>query len=41
MSSLTEIRLRRASRLLEVCFSDGSRFELPFSTCAYIPRLPK
>ena len=26
----TEIRLRRASRLLEVCFSDGSRFELPF-----------
>ena len=26
----TEIRLRRASRLLEVTFSDGSRFELPF-----------
>ena len=26
----TEIRLRRASRLLEVSFSDGSRFELPF-----------
>jgi len=26
----TEIRLRRTSRLLEVSFSDGSRFELPF-----------
>jgi DUF971 family protein len=26
----TEIRLRRASRLLEVSFSDGSRFALPF-----------
>jgi DUF971 family protein len=26
----TEIRLRRASRVLEVTFSDGSRFELPF-----------
>jgi DUF971 family protein len=26
----TEIRLRRASRLLEVSFSDGTRFELPF-----------
>ena len=26
----TEIRLRRTSRLLEVRFSDGSRFELPF-----------
>jgi DUF971 family protein len=26
----TEIRLRRAARLLEVSFSDGSRFELPF-----------
>jgi DUF971 family protein len=26
----TEIRLRRGSRLLEVSFSDGSRFELPF-----------
>ena len=26
----TEIRLRRASRVLEVSFSDGSRFELPF-----------
>jgi DUF971 family protein len=26
----TEIRLRRASRLLEVSFNDGSRFELPF-----------
>ena len=26
----TQIRLRRASRLLEVSFSDGSRFELPF-----------
>ena len=26
----TEIRLRRSSRLLEVSFSDGSRFELPF-----------
>ena len=25
-----EIRLRRASRLLEVSFDDGSRFELPF-----------
>ena len=27
---LTEIRLRRASRVLEVSFADGSRFELPF-----------
>ncbi len=26
----TEIRLRRASRLLEVSFADGSRFALPF-----------
>jgi DUF971 family protein len=26
----TQIRLRRTSRLLEVSFSDGSRFELPF-----------
>ena len=26
----TEIRLRRASRVLEVCFADGERFELPF-----------
>jgi DUF971 family protein len=26
----TEIRLRRASRVLEVTFSDGSCFELPF-----------
>ncbi|TLY53120.1 MAG: DUF971 domain-containing protein, partial [Gammaproteobacteria bacterium] len=26
----TEIRLRRASRMLEVSFADGSRFELPF-----------
>jgi DUF971 family protein len=26
----TEIRLRRTSRILEVSFSDGSRFELPF-----------
>jgi DUF971 family protein len=26
----TEIRLRRASRLLEVSFTDGARFELPF-----------
>ena len=26
----THIRLRRASRLLEVSFADGSRFELPF-----------
>jgi DUF971 family protein len=26
----TEIRLRRAARLLEVSFADGSRFELPF-----------
>jgi DUF971 family protein len=26
----TEIRLRRASRLLEVSFADGSRYELPF-----------
>lgn len=26
----TEIRLRKASRLLEVTFDDGSRFELPF-----------
>jgi len=26
----TEIRLRRASRVLEVSFEDGSRFELPF-----------
>lgn len=25
-----EIRLRRASRLLQVSFEDGSRFELPF-----------
>ena len=26
----TEIRLRRAARVLEVGFADGSRFELPF-----------
>src|SRR5580658_1479676 len=26
----TQLRLRRASRLLEVSFADGSRFELPF-----------
>jgi DUF971 family protein len=26
----TEIRLRRGARLLQVSFSDGSRFELPF-----------
>lgn len=26
----TEIKLRRASRVLEVSFTDGSRFELPF-----------
>jgi DUF971 family protein len=26
----TELRLRRLSRLLEVSFADGSRFELPF-----------
>jgi DUF971 family protein len=26
----SEIRLRRASRLLEVTFTDGTRFELPF-----------
>jgi DUF971 family protein len=26
----TEIRLRRASRVLDVSFADGSRFELPF-----------
>jgi DUF971 family protein len=26
----TEIRLRRASRLLEVSFADGRRYELPF-----------
>jgi DUF971 family protein len=26
----TEIRLRRASRVLAVSFADGSRFELPF-----------
>ncbi len=26
----TEIRLRRSSRLLEVSFQDGQRFELPF-----------
>jgi DUF971 family protein len=26
----TEIRLRRAARLLEVSFADGERFELPF-----------
>jgi len=29
----TEIRLRRASRVLEVTFRDGSRFELP---CDYL-----
>ena len=28
--SATEIKLRRRSRVLEVSFSDGSRFELPF-----------
>src|SRR2546423_15141970 len=26
----TEIKVRSNSRLLEVCFADGSRFELPF-----------
>jgi DUF971 family protein len=26
----TQIRLRRSSRILEVSFSDGTRFELPF-----------
>jgi DUF971 family protein len=26
----TEIKVRSKSRLLEVCFEDGSRFELPF-----------
>ncbi len=26
----TQIRLRRVSRLLEVTFSDGTRYELPF-----------
>ena len=26
----TELKLRRRSRLLEVTFADGSRFELPF-----------
>ncbi len=26
----TEIKVRSRSRLLEVCFDDGSRFELPF-----------
>jgi len=26
----TEIRLRRKSRLLELCYADGARFELPF-----------
>ena len=26
----TEIRLRRTTRILEVSFADGSRFELPF-----------
>ncbi|MDE1923340.1 MAG: DUF971 domain-containing protein, partial [Gammaproteobacteria bacterium] len=26
----TEIKLRTASRILEVGFDDGSRFELPF-----------
>lgn len=26
----TEIKVRRQSRLLEICFDDGSRFELPF-----------
>src|SRR5882762_1915920 len=26
----TEIKLRKASRVLEVTFADGSRFELPF-----------
>lgn len=26
----TEIRVRRAARILEVSFADGSRFELPF-----------
>ena len=28
--SPTEIKLRRRSRVLEVTFADGSRFELPF-----------
>src|SRR3982074_2051928 len=26
----TEIKVRSKSRLLEVCFADGNRFELPF-----------
>jgi DUF971 family protein len=26
----TEIKVRSKSRLLEVCFADGTRFELPF-----------
>src|SRR5215472_2411178 len=26
----TELRLRRSTRVLEVSFADGSRFELPF-----------
>jgi DUF971 family protein len=26
----TEIKVRSKSRLLEVCFTDGSRFQLPF-----------
>jgi DUF971 family protein len=30
MPAPTEIRLRRGSRLLEVAFDDGTRFELPF-----------
>jgi len=34
----TQIRLRRASRLLEVTFADGSRFELPFEyLCVHSP----
>ncbi len=28
--TITEIRLRTRSRVLEVAFADGSRFELPF-----------
>jgi DUF971 family protein len=30
MAQPTEIKLRTASRLLDVCFDDGSHYELPF-----------
>jgi DUF971 family protein len=30
MTQPTDIKLRTQSRILEVCFDDGSRFELPF-----------